>query len=181
MKALIIFYSRNGQTKKIASYIADHMRTNQLCDLVNIRDAIHINFDWKQYNRILIGASIYYGYFNPIVDIFIKSNLLALKKLISGFFSVNLTARKYEKSSPHTNSYTYKFLVSSPWKPDCCAVFAGALQYSRYHWLDRAMIKIIMFITGGETNSQCDIEYTDWEQVKIFTNFFQQIRKQGFI
>ncbi|MXP51403.1 menaquinone-dependent protoporphyrinogen IX dehydrogenase [Pantoea sp. SoEX] len=176
MKTLIIFCSRNGQTKKISFYIADIIRMNQLCDVININDAIKIKLNWKQYDRILIGASIYYGHFNPIVNKFIKYNLCTLKKLISGFFSVNLTARKSDKNLPNTNSYTKKFLINSPWKPDCCAVFAGALQYSRYNWFNKNIIKIIMFLTGGATDLNCDIEYTDWEKVKFFVNHFKQLK-----
>ncbi|PPI87676.1 menaquinone-dependent protoporphyrinogen IX dehydrogenase [Candidatus Pantoea edessiphila] len=176
MKALIIFCSRYGQTKKIATYIADNISYYQLCDVINITDAMNINFNWKQYDRILIGASIHYGHFNPILNKFIQLNLFAIKKLISGFFSVNLTARKIEKNSPRTNIYTYKFLKGSPWKPNCCAVFAGALQYSNYNWFNKIVIQIIMLLTGGETNSNCNIEYTDWEEVRIFINYFKKLK-----
>ncbi len=66
----------------------------------------------------------------------------------SAFFAVNLTARKPEKRSPQTNAYTRKFLLSSPWQPKQCAVFAGALRYPRYRWFDRVMIRFIMKMTG---------------------------------
>ncbi|PPI88368.1 menaquinone-dependent protoporphyrinogen IX dehydrogenase [Candidatus Pantoea edessiphila] len=181
MKALIIFYSRNGQTEKISSYIADIIRSNQPCDLINISDAINIDFDWKQYDCILIGASIHYGHFHPIVNEFIKRNVLTLKEIFSGFFSVNLVARKIEKSSPYTNAYTYKFLNSSPWKPNCCAVFGGALKYSRYNLFDKTIIRFIMFITGGETNINYDVEYTNWEQVKKFANHFKNLKLKKLI
>ncbi|MBK4775930.1 menaquinone-dependent protoporphyrinogen IX dehydrogenase [Candidatus Pantoea edessiphila] len=176
MKALIIFYSRNGQTKKISSYIADNIRMKQICDVINITDAISRDLDWKAYDRVLIGASIYYGNFNPIVYKFIQQNIFILKTLITGFFAVNLTARKIGKNSPVTNSYTKKFLKNSPWKPNCCAVFAGSLQYSNYNWFNKNIIKFIMYLTGGETNHKCDIEYTDWEQVKNFVNYFKELK-----
>jgi menaquinone-dependent protoporphyrinogen oxidase len=34
-----------------------------------------------------------------------------------------------------------------------CAVFAGALRYPRYRWYDRFMIRLIMKMTGGETDT----------------------------
>ena len=55
-----------------------------------------------------------------------------LKAMPSAFFSVNLVARKPEKRTPQTNSYTRKFLLNSPWQPESCAVIAGALRYPRY-------------------------------------------------
>ena len=123
MKALILFSSRDGQTREIAAYIANTMKAHQECDVMNILHVQHI--DWAQYDRVLIGASIRYGHFQPAVARFVKKNLAQLQQRISGFFSVNLTARKPEKRTPQTNAYTRKFLLQSPWQPDSCAVFAA--------------------------------------------------------
>lgn len=84
------------------------------------------------------------------------------------FYSVNLVARKPEKRTPQTNSYARKFLMSSQWRPDRCAVIAGALRYPRYRWYDRFMIKLIMKMSGGETDTRKEVVYTDWEQVANF-------------
>lgn len=166
MKALILFSSRDGQTREIATYIANSIKEEMECDIFNMLRVEEIN--WAQYDRVLIGASIRYGHFHPVVAKFVKRNLHQLQQRCSGFFSVNLTARKAEKRTPQTNAYTRKFLLHSPWQPDCCAVFAGALRYPRYGWFDRMMIKLIMRITGGETDTSKEVEYTDWAQVSRF-------------
>lgn len=173
MKALILYSTRDGQTQKIASSIAEVIRQQQPCDLMNIQDAPQP--EWAEYDRVLIGASIRYGHFQPVVEAFVKTHLQALQQRTSGFFSVNLTARKPEKRSPETNAYTRKFLAASPWQPDCCAVFAGALYYPRYRWFDRFMIQLIMRMTGGETDSTKEVEYTDWAQVTSFAHDFAQL------
>lgn len=178
MKALILFSTRDGQTQKIASAIADEIKGQQSCDVINIQDAKTL--DWQQYDRVLIGASIRYGHFQPVVNEFVKHNLLALQQRVSGFFSVNLTARKSEKRSPETNAYTVKFLAQSPWQPDCCAVFAGALYYPRYRWFDRVMIQFIMRMTGGETDASKEVEYTDWQQVQRFARDFAQLPGKSY-
>jgi len=43
---------------------------------------------------------------------------------------------------------------------------AGALRYPRYNWLDKRLIQLIMRMTGGETDTRREVEYTDWEQVR---------------
>ncbi|GAB7205818.1 hypothetical protein OS21_23100 [Dickeya oryzae] len=58
------------------------------------------------------------------------------------------------------------------------AVFAGALRYPRYRWFDRVMIQLIMRMTGGETDSTKEIEYTDWEQVARFAQSFGQLTQK---
>lgn len=173
MKALILYSSRDGQTREIATCIASALKQQQECDVVNLH---HMQQpDWAQYDRVLIGASIRYGHFQPQVEKFVKMHGNELQARVSGFFSVNLTARKAEKRTPQTNPYTRKFLLRSPWEPDCCAVFAGALRYPRYGLFDRVMIQLIMRMTGGETDSSKEVEYTDWEQVTRFAQEFADL------
>lgn len=175
MKALILFSGFNGQTYAIASCIASILKEEQQdSDVINILNANSI--DYNQYDRILIGASVRYGNFHPSVINFIKQNFIRIQKLSSGFFSVNLTARKSDKCTPQTNHYTRKFLSCSPWHPDCCAVFAGALRYPQYCFIDKIIIKFIMYVTGGETNLKKEVEYTDWDQVIYFARMFRRLR-----
>ena len=58
----------------------------------------------------------------------------------NAFFSVNVVARKPEKSDPETNPYLQKFLRQIAWRPGRPAVFAGKLDYPRYRAFDRFMI-----------------------------------------
>lgn len=173
MKALILYSSRDGQTREIAARIAQALAPQQLCDVLDL--AVAQQVDWTQYDRVLIGASIRYGHFQPALMKFVTAHQAELQKRVSGFFSVNLTARKADKCTPETNAYTRKFLAQSPWQPDCCAVFAGALRYPRYRWLDRIMIQFIMRMTGGETNTRKEVEYTDWQKVTAFARDFAHL------
>lgn len=173
MKALILFSSRDGQTREVAFYIANQLKETRVCDVFDIQLVKEI--DWSQYDRVLIGASIRYGHFQPVVAKFVKTHLTALQQRVSGFYSVNLTARKPEKRTPQTNAYTRKFLLQSPWEPDCCAVFAGALRYPRYGFFDKFMIKLIMRMTKGETDTSKEVEYTDWQQVTRFAHEFADL------
>lgn len=174
MKALILYSSRDGQTHAIASYIASQLQDTFSCDLIDLLQAE--NIDLNQYQRVMIGASIRYGHFHPALDKFVKRHSDRLNQMPSAFFSVNLTARKPEKRSPQTNAYTRKFLLASPWQPTQCAVFAGALRYPHYRWFDRVMIQLIMRMTGGETDSSKEVEYTDWQQVDRFAQEFSHIQ-----
>lgn len=167
MKTLILFSTRDGQTREIASYIASELSELAVdTDVVNLNRAEEIN--WASYDRVVIGASIRYGRFHPSLMRFVTHHAEALNALPGAFFSVNLVARKADKRTPETNSYTRKFLEASPWQPQHAAVFAGALRYPRYSWYDRMMIRFIMKMTGGETDTSKEVVYTDWGQVKGF-------------
>lgn len=173
MKTLILYSGRDGQTLSIASYIANKLQDRLCCEVIDLLQAETI--DLSQYQQVMIGASIHYGHFNSVLGKFVKHHAEELNQMPTAFFAVNLTARKLEKRSPQTNVYTRKFLLASPWQPKQCIVFAGALRYPRYRWFDRIMIQLIMCMTGGETDSSKEVEYTDWQQVERFAKEFSQI------
>ncbi|SUB37012.1 menaquinone dependent protoporphyrinogen IX dehydrogenase [Pasteurella multocida] len=66
MKTLILYSSRDGQTKKIAEFIASKLsgdvQTQPLTEKTDITKA----------DRIVIGASIRYGHFDKVLDKFVK-------------------------------------------------------------------------------------------------------------
>lgn len=176
MKALILFSTREGQTKTIASYIAETLQGTLDCDVVDLLHADAI--DPAGYDLFMIGASVHYGHFHPALSKFIHRHLALLQQKPSAFFTVNLTARKPGKNTLQTNAYTRKFLLRSPWQPEVGAVFAGALRYPRYNWFDRIMIQFIMRMSGGETDASKEIEYTDWAQVAKFAREFSLLAPQ---
>ena len=174
MKTLILFSTRDGQTREIASFLASELKEQGIdTDTIDLNRTNEI--DWPLYERVVIGASIRYGHFHPALERFVKKHLQALQALPGAFFSVNLVARKPEKRTPQTNSYTRKFLLNSPWQPQRSSVFAGALRYPRYRWYDRFMIRLIMKMTGGETDISKEVVYTDWQQVTLFAREIAQM------
>ena len=120
------------------------------------------------YDKIVIGASIRYGKHAKEVYEFIKRNRRALDSKPNAFFSVNVVARKSEKSRPDTNPYMKKFLKQIAWQPKQLAVFAGKINYQLYSFRDRQIIRFIMWITKGPTDPKTNIEFTDWGQVDAF-------------
>ena len=87
----------------------------------------------------------------------------------SAFFSVNVVARKPEKNTPETNPYMRKFLKISNWQPNKLAVFAGKVDYPKYGFFDKHIIRLIMFITKGPTDTSRSFEFTDWSKVEDFS------------
>ncbi len=79
--------------------------------------------------------------------------------------SVNLTARKPGKQSPEGNAYLRKVIRKHRLKPAITRAIAGRLDYSRYTWLDRQLIRFIMGLPGGPTDPSVRVEYTAWDEV----------------
>ena len=165
--SLIIYSSTDGQTKIICEKIKNFSKNNESVKLISLEEAN--DFNLQSYENIIIGASIRYGKHNKNLYKFISSNKETLEKKRSAFFSVNVVARKPEKNTPETNPYMQKFLKISNWKPDKLGVFAGKVNYPNYGFFDKYIIRLIMFITKGPTDTSKSFEFTDWSKVEDFS------------
>lgn len=162
----IVYSTVDGQTLKICNKLREVLQQNiQEVDLISIDD---FNEDITKYDKLVLGASIRYGVHNDKVIEFIKTNKKELDSVKTAFFSVNLVARKPEKNTPETNPYVVKFFKTIDWKPTIVEVFAGKLDYKKYSFFDRKMIQLIMWMTKGPTNTEAEIEFTNWEKVNEF-------------
>jgi menaquinone-dependent protoporphyrinogen oxidase len=168
MASILILYSTtDGHTLRISQHL-QHVIEQQgnRATLVSIDEAGQTNL--QAFDTIVIGARIRYGRHSKAVTDFIKRNTPLLDSKANAFFSVNIVARKAGRNQPDTNPYLRKFLRQIAWRPQALAVFAGKLDYPRYGFFDRTMIRLIMLMTHGPTDPTAVIEFTDWQQVEAF-------------
>lgn len=164
---LVIYSSIDGHTKKISAKIAEYLSEKENVDLVSLSEVTTLSL--KNYQQIIIGASIRYGNYRKDLFEFIEKNLEDLNEKENAFFSVNVVARKNEKNSAESNPYVNKFLKTTKWKPKNIDVFAGVVDYPAYNFFDKFMIRLIMWMTSGPTDTKARFEFTDWDRVKRFT------------
>ena len=160
---LIIYSSTDGQTIKICERIMSIIGD---CKIVSIDEAKNENL--SKYEKVIVGASIRYGKHKPELYEYISENCDHLIDINASFFSVNVVARKPEKNTPLTNPYVQKFLSISQWHPSLIGVFAGKIDYPRYGVIDKFMIRLIMWITKGPTDTKNVYEFTNWDDVDSF-------------
>ena len=166
-KFLIIYSTTDGHTKKICQRIKNFLTDGNLVELLSLEDSKKVNL--SNFEKIIIGASIRYGKHSKKLYKFINANKNILDQKKSAFFSVNVVARKPEKNTAETNPYITKFLKISKWKPNKISVFAGKVDYPSYNFFDKYIIKFIMFLTNGPTNTSQSYEFTDWSKVDDFS------------
>ena len=163
---LIIYSSTDGHTITICNRLIKFLKDGDDIKISSLEEAK--KFDLSKFNKIIIGASIRYGKHSKELYKFVNLNKDILNQKQSVFFSVNVVARKPEKSMPDTNPYIKKFLKISNWKPKKIGVFAGKVDYPNYGFFDKYIIKLIMFITNGPTDTSQSYEFTDWSKVDEF-------------
>ena len=150
-KYLFLYSTTDGHTKRICEYIGNILK--QQNHEIKIEP---ISLELKklsEYDAIILGASIRYGKHQKSVFNFINKHKDLLETKKSAFFSVNGVARKSEKKSPKTNPYMKKFLKTSSWLPNKLGVFAGKVDYPSYKFFDKYIIRMIMWITKGPTDT----------------------------
>ncbi|MCL1068055.1 menaquinone-dependent protoporphyrinogen IX dehydrogenase [Shewanella olleyana] len=171
---LIIYSTVDGQTLAICEKIKQQLETtDEQVTIASIEQAGTLILE--SFDKILIGASIRYGKHRPALFEFINQHAATLDKANSAFFTVNVVARKPEKNTPETNPYMQKFLTLTSWKPKLLGVFAGKIDYPKYRTIDRVMIRFIMWMTKGPTDTSGTYEFTDWNKVDEFANEFKQL------
>tara|TARA_B100000674_G_scaffold132482_1_gene102286 strand:+ start:403 stop:930 length:528 start_codon:yes stop_codon:yes gene_type:complete len=173
MESIIVYSSTDGHTKKICEVIKNNLKHKESINITPLNEAFRI--DLNKYDQIIIGASIRYGKHSSNIYKFIKVNKDILEKKKSAFFSVNVVARKPEKNTPQTNPYIKKFLKKTNWKPNKIGVFAGKIDYPNLNFLNKNIIRLIMYMTSGPTDIKNSYEFTNWQNVKSFAKEFDDL------
>ena len=48
-------------------------------------------------------------------------------------------------------------------------MFAGKIDFPNYGFIDKNIIKLIMWITKGPTDTSKSYDFTDWKEVDLFS------------
>lgn len=159
-----IFYaSRDGQARRIAERLAARFAERAL--VVVPQDLAGKPVPDGRDGIVVVVAAVRYGKHLPEAERFLGlySRLAVPPPLV--LLSVNLTARKPERRTAEESTYLRKTIRKHALKPVLARALAGRLDYARYKWFDRQMIRFIMKLTGGPTDPSVCIEYTDWNEV----------------
>ena len=123
----IPFSTGEGQTAKIAEYIADVIRAHgheaQTTDIGRSENPLPSGYD-----GVIVGGSIHMGKHDKHAVEYVRGNRTALEQLPSALFSVSLAAHG---DTDEAQSYVDEFEQDTGWRPARVALFGGALRYTQ--------------------------------------------------
>jgi len=167
MKFLIVYGTTEGQTRKIAHFMEVILQSAG--HTVTTADAADEPPDPKDYDAILIGASVHIHKYQSAVAHYITHHAPSLNKKPGAFFSVCLAvASDIEEEHLEAEKTTRDFMEQTGWRPYMSTQIAGALKYTQYDFFKRLIMKMISKREGRTTDTSRDYEYTDWNAVKKF-------------
>jgi menaquinone-dependent protoporphyrinogen oxidase len=170
-KVVVAFASRDGHAAAIAGRVGEQLRESGVdARVVDLTGVDHASDVTDGAALVAVVAAVRYGKHLPAAERFLEGYAKLTSPPPLALASVNLTARKPNKRTLATNPYLSKAIARHRLTPRAAAVFAGRLDYPRYRWFDRQMIRFIMLVTGGPTDPRTTIDYTDWASVDAFAD-----------
>ena len=170
-RILVLFGTTEGQTAKIAQALAHAIRAEGAD--VDVIDADTHSPAPEPYAGVVVAASVHAGRYQRSVRRWVRTHAWALHNRETAFVSVCLGILEHEpETDRELQAIQERFLSETGWRPSVTKVVAGALPYTKYNWLKRAIMKRIVRKAGGDTDTSRDYEYTDWHDVRRFGTAF---------
>lgn len=172
MSAVQIYTAtRDGQSERIARHVFQRLTGRGIAVELCVLSADAPPPDAPEgAPAVVVIAAVRYGRHLPEAEAFLAHYKSMEARPPLAFASVNLTARKPGRQSALDNPYLRKLLERNGLRPAIAFAIAGRLDYPRYKWFDRQMIRLIMAMTGGPADGRSCVEYTRWEQVDDFAS-----------
>jgi menaquinone-dependent protoporphyrinogen oxidase len=175
----ILYATREGQTWKIAEYVAARLREQGLqTDVMNLADRPHVEL--TRYAAAVLAASVHYGKHEREMRRFVRRHVAQLNVMPAAFISVTLSEAGVERPSAtpeerarfaaDVQRVVDAFSNETGWRPKRAKPVAGALLYTKYNFLVRFIMKRIAKANGAETDTSRDYEYTDWAALDRFAD-----------
>ena len=174
MSSILVCYGTGeGQTAKVADRVADELEAHgHETTTMNVKE-VGSDLGIDDFDAVLVGASIHAGRHQKAVRKWVQANRDALARKPNGFFQVSLSSAE-EESAEEAVGYVDEFVEATNWHPDRIGLFGGALRFSQYGFLTRALMK--RFARGafpeGNVEDSGDVEFTDWDDVEAFADEF---------
>ena len=171
MKLLMVYGTSEGQTQKIARFVADHLaeRGHQTLVINAIEPTQKTNP--RDFDAVIIAASVHAGRYQSAIVHYVREHLAAIDARPNAFLSVSLAAAGDEEEDIEgLKKCVADFTHETGWTPGRIHHVAGAFRYTAYDFLNRWAMKYIAYRKGAPTDTSRDYELTDWDDLTRFVN-----------
>jgi menaquinone-dependent protoporphyrinogen oxidase len=171
---LIVYASREGQTRAIATRISEHLRDAGVeVTMTDAADrAATESIDLERKDLLVFGASLHAGGLERELRTFVEAHAPSIEKRPRSFFLVSLSAATKDPKvrAEFLADARRKLNRQIPVVFEDTEMIAGALRYSKYPLPLKWLMRRIAAEAGEETETSRDYEFTDWEQVARYAH-----------
>ena len=170
MRILVIYATVDGQAGRVGKRVAERLAGAGHAVVLRAVEDAPARID--DFAAVIVGGAIRYGHYSRALEDWVRAQADALASRPNAFFSVCLSAGGPGAKPATAQGYVDEFRKRTGWQPRTVASFAGALLYRRYNPFIRFMMRLIVGMAGGDTDTSRDYEYTDWDAVDRFAAQF---------
>ena len=173
MKILILYGTTEGQTRKIAGFLAKHLTDHLHEPLLVEAGEVPANLDLHGFGAILVAASLHLGRFQPSVVHFVKQHVALIDAKPNAFIAVSLAVLSDDPEDAQGLDHCVEtFMHETNWSPGRIHHEAGAFLYTTYDFFKRWAMKYIAYRRGAPSDTSRDYEFTDWTGLAEFADDF---------
>lgn len=172
-KFLVLYATVEGQTRKIANFVADHLKKRR--NAVTVVDAADapLDLDPTQFDAVFVASPVHMDRHHGAVVHFVKKHVAALQSRPSAFISVSIHAISDEpEDREEMRQYVDNFCRDAAWIPHAVHYVAGALRFAEYDFFKRLAARRVAKQQGFSTRVKDDYEFTDWTALARFVDEF---------
>jgi menaquinone-dependent protoporphyrinogen oxidase len=172
---LIIYATREGQTRHVAEHLAEALKAQQRESRLFDAAQLPAGFSMTDYSAAIVCASVHVGKHEREMYNFVKRHRKELQLMPAVFLSVSLSeaaaenpeapAEQRAEARAKVQQSIETFLAKTNWRPTHIKAVAGALMYRRYMLPVRFMMRHIAVAQGMPNDTSKNHEFTDWADV----------------
>ena len=172
-RVLILYGTTDGQTLAVAQAIGAALSQSDID--ADIIEAGTVEPVLANYAGVIVAASVHAGRYQRDVEHWVRAHARAFGSRPTAFVSVSLSVlNKNPEAAADLDAVVNRFLRGTGWTPGDVKHVAGALFYTRYNVFKRWIMKRIVASSGGDTDTSKDYVYTDWADLRHFTQEFRR-------
>jgi len=169
-RLLIVYASKHGQTKKIASRIFEIANAADVeANVVSIENIGEYRIE--SYDALIVTGSVHFGRHDRKLEKFVERKLSTIERMRSAFLSVSGAAAT-DGGKAEADRYVHDFSRRTGWVPEIHQTVGGAEPYTKYNFLTRILMRSIARKHGRSVDVHRDYEFTDWNVVQQFAQGF---------
>jgi menaquinone-dependent protoporphyrinogen oxidase len=170
---LVLYATHDGQSRKIAGFIADHLGAAS-CRVRLVDLGAEAAPEPGSFAATILVAPLRVGRYPQAVIAYARHHCLALGQQSAALVSVSLSAASTAESDQAGLARCLTaFCRRTGWTPGEIHHAAGAFRFSRYGFFTRWAMTYIAWRKGQATDRRRDYELTDWAALQRFVEAFR--------
>ena len=161
MNVLIAYASTEGQTRKIANFIADHIRRRGHKAKVFDTSSTLQDADVNEFDKVILAGSVHQQKHQDCLEIYVAAKRKKLEARPTLFVSVSLAAA-FTDTQHEAKRYMNEFLSELGWQPSRILAVAGAVRHDEYGYYREQILEHVVLDGSHLDDIKGDREFTDW-------------------